>query len=153
PHQVAVIVECLTDNKNRTASEVKLLFKAGQMGTPGSVAWMFDRVGIVEGSNPDRALDLESVAIEAGAQNVESMAEEQEEESDQLLARFFSDPNDLDTVNKFLSANGWEISKCELGYAPKNLVALNGDQEKEVVEFLQDMDENDDVHRVYAAIK
>ncbi len=151
PHKVAVIVECLTDNKNRTASEIKLLFKAGQMGTPGSVAWMFDRSGIIEATHKDKSLDAESVAIEFGAQNVEALEKEEVPEG-QLGARFFAEIADLDTVNKALTAAGWNITKSELGYVPKNLVELNAEQEKAVYAFLQEIDDFDDVHRVYAAI-
>lgn len=152
PHQVAVIVECLTDNKNRTASEIKLLFKKGQMGNPGSVGWMFDRMGLIEATHAQADVDIESAAIEAGAQNVEPL--EKEEIKDAALgARFFTEMTDLDAVNKALSALGWKISKSELGYVPKNLVELTSDKEKEVVEFLQEIDGFDDVHRVYAAVK
>ncbi len=152
PHKVPVIVECLTDNKNRTASEIKVIFRQGQIGTPGSVAWMFDRMGIVEATHSDKSLDIESVAIEVGAQNVEPL--EKEEVAEGLIgARFFSESSDLDVVNKGLIAAGWNVTKFELGYVPKNLVELSGDQEKEVVAFLQEIDDNDDVHRVYAAIK
>ena len=149
PHQVPVIVECLTDNKNRTASEVKQLFKKGQMGTPGSVAWMFDNVGIIEATHSDTTLDLESVAIEANAQNVEPL---EDKEEGVIGARFFTETSDLDIVNKALQALDWQILKSELGYNPKSLVELNSEQEKEVIEFLQNMDDYDDVHRVYAGI-
>src|SRR6266702_214397 len=71
PHKVPVIVECLTDNRSRTAPEIRVLFKAGQLGAIGSVAWMFNHVGIVEAHHANVAQDLETVAIEAGAQNVE----------------------------------------------------------------------------------
>lgn len=152
PHKVPVIVECLTDNKNRTVTEVKQLFKHGHMGSIGSVAWMFDRMGIIEATHADAALDFESAAIEAGAQNVEAL-EKEEVAAGQVGARFFTDPTDLDSVNKALTAGKWNITKSELGYVPKNYVDLNAEQEKEVVAFLQDMDDFDDVHRVYAAIK
>lgn len=152
PHQVPVIVECLTDNKNRTASEIKLLFKQGHMGSIGSVAWMFDRMGIIEATHEDKSIDFESAAIEAGAQNVEAL-ETQEVAAGHIGARFFTDPADLDSVNKHLTAAKWNISKSELGYVPKNLVELNQEQEKEVIQFLQEMDDFDDVHRVYAGVK
>lgn len=152
PHKVPVIVECLTDNKNRTASEIKVIFRQGQIGTPGSVAWMFDRMGIIEATHTDKSLDIESVAIEVGAQNVEPL--EKEEVAEGLVgARFFSEASDLDVVNKALNAAGWNVTKFELGYVPKNLVELSAEQEKEVVAFLQEIDDNDDVHRVYAAVK
>ncbi len=152
PHKVPIIVECLTDNKNRTASEVKVIFRAGQIGAPGSVAWMFDRMGLLDATHTDKSLDVESVAIEVGAQNVEPLTGD-DVPADQIGATFLSDPTDLDVVNKALTAAGWSVSKSELGYVPKNLVELTADQEKEVVAFLQEIDDNDDVHRVYAAIK
>lgn len=152
PHQVPVIIECLTDNKNRTATEIKVLFRAGQMGQPGSVGWMFDRVGIIEATHTDKSLDIESVAIEAGAQNVEPL-ESSEVTEGQIGARFFTDPSDLDVVSKAIIGFKWDVTKSELGYNPKNLVNVSGEAEKEVIQFLQDIDGCDDVHRVYAALK
>jgi YebC/PmpR family DNA-binding regulatory protein len=152
PHKVPVIVECLTDNKNRTASEIKVIFRQGQIGNPGSVSWMFDRMGIIEATHTDMSLDIESVAIEVGAQNVEPL--EKEDVAEGLVgARFFSEVADLDVCNKALNAAGWNVTKFELGYVPKNLVELTPEQEKEVIAFLQEIDNNDDVHRVYAALK
>lgn len=152
PHQVAVIVEILTDNKNRSSHEVKQLFKKGQMGAPGSVGWMFDHTGIIEATHEDKNLDIESVAIEVGAQNVEPL-DASEVSAEQIGARFIADVSDLDTANKALQAAGWNVTKAELGYVPKNLVALSGEAEKEVIEFLHEMDDYDDTHRVYAALK
>src|SRR5271170_3119363 len=73
PHKVPVIVECLTDNRSRTAPEIRVLFKAGHLGEIGSVAWMFNHLGLVEAHHANAAQDLETVAIEAGAQNVEPL--------------------------------------------------------------------------------
>ena len=67
PGKVPIIIECLTDNRNRTAPEIRVLFKGGQLGTMGSVAWMFEHVGMVEAHHPTAGQDLEAVAIEAGA--------------------------------------------------------------------------------------
>lgn len=97
-------------------------------------------------------LDIESVAIEMGAQNVEPL-EKQEVGEGHIGARFFAEVADLEGANKALTAAGWHITKSELGYVPKNLVELSPEQEKEVVLFLQEIDEFDDVHRVYAAVK
>src|SRR2546425_1849969 len=93
PGKVPVIVECLTDNRNRTAPEIRVLFKAGQLGAIGSVAWMFHHVGLVEAHHGDQSLDLETVAIEAGAQNVERL-EADEVPIGHLGARFFCDRAD-----------------------------------------------------------
>jgi YebC/PmpR family DNA-binding regulatory protein len=155
PHQVPLIVECMTDNKNRTAADIRVLFRKAQLGASGSVGWMFDRMGIIEATHADTSLDLEGAAIEAGAQNVEKLEEVQKDEDGKTLlgGRFFSDPTDLDTVRTALQNAGWNVTMSELGYIPKNYVELSEDQLKEVTEFLQTVDDNDDVHRVYAAIK
>jgi YebC/PmpR family DNA-binding regulatory protein len=143
PHKVPVIVECLTDNRHRTAPEIRVLFKAGQLGAPGSVAWMFDPIGIVEATG--RADDLEAVAIEAGAQNVERL--------DGAEVRFTCERADLDAVSRYLKNAGWNVTASEMGYAAKNEVELPEAQRHEVVAFLNALDEHDDVHRVYVAMK
>jgi YebC/PmpR family DNA-binding regulatory protein len=153
PHKVPVIVECLTDNRNRTNSEVRSVFNhGGQLGSIGSVAWMFDRVGIVEGTHKDKSLDLETVAIEIGAQNVEPLESDEVPEG-MIGARFFTDPEDLDATNKAAHATGWSVTKAELGYNPKNYPDLTEEQQKEVIKWLQDIDDCEDVHRVYTAMR
>src|ERR1700730_7405625 len=77
PHKVPVIVEVLTDNNNRTAPEMRVLFKKGQLGAPGSNKFLFDHVGLVEAHPPDPASDIEAAAIEAGANEVEPLTHEQ----------------------------------------------------------------------------
>lgn len=152
PHKVPVIVECLTENKNRTAAEVRTLFRKGTLGAIGSVAWMFDRIGLVEAANNNTKLDIEEAAIEANAQNVEAM-DASEVEAGQIGARFFTDPTDLDLVTKTLRDANWVISKSELTYVPKTPVELADEPRKEVEKFLEDIDDCDDVHRVYPALK
>src|SRR5512142_2995793 len=71
PHKVPIVVECLTDNRNRTAPEIRQLFRAGSLGQPGSVGFFFNHVGVVEGTHPDPNRDAEGDAIEAGAQEFE----------------------------------------------------------------------------------
>src|SRR5258706_8349986 len=73
PHKIPVIVEALTDNVNRTAPELRVLFKKGQLGVSGSNKFLFDHVGLAEAHHPDAATDIEAAAIEAGAQNVEPL--------------------------------------------------------------------------------
>lgn len=152
PHKVPVIVECLTDNKNRTASDVRVLFRKGQLGAMGAVAWMFDRLGVIEATNAKGGIDFEGAAIEAGAQDVEAL-ESEEVEDGHTGARFYTAPEDLDAVNKALTEQGWAVSKSELSYKAKSFVELNDEQKKEVYEFLGDIDDCDDVHRVYAGVK
>ncbi len=151
PHQVPVIIECLTENKNRTAADIRVLFRKGQIGAMGSVTWMFDRLGVVEATHTDATQDIEAAAIEAGAQNVEKL-EDAESQQGQTGARFFSDPKDLDACSKFLIKTGWTVTTAEMSYLVKNRVALQEAELKEVTEFLSALDDHDDVHRIYTAI-
>lgn len=152
PHKVPVIVECLTDNRNRTAPEIRVLFKDGHLGAIGSVTWMFNHMGIVEAHRANAAQDLETVAIEAGAQNVEPL-EADEVTAGHIGARFFCDRADLDAVSKFLAKAGWTVTTSEMSYMAKNIVDVPDAQRQEVVAFLNALDEHDDVHRVYTAMK
>ena len=152
PHKVPVIVECLTDNRNRTAPEIRFLFKTGQLGAIGSVAWMFHHVGVVEAHHANATQDLETVAIEAGAQNVEPL-EADEVAAGHIGARFYCDRADLDAVSKFLTKAQWTVTTSEMSYVAKNPVEVPGPQRAEVVAFLNAIDEHDDVHRVYTAMK
>lgn len=152
PSKVPIIVECLTDNRNRTAPEIRQLFKQGQLGAPGCVAFMFDRWGIVEANHPDRSQDIETAAIEAGAQEVQPLTGEDVPEN-HIGARFLCHTTDLDAVAKFLKAAKWNVTASEMSYLAKNYVELSEPQKKEVSEFLNALDEHDDVHRVYAALK
>jgi len=152
PAKIPVIVECQTDNKNRTASEVRQLFKGGHLGAIGSVTWMFDHWGVVEATHPDKTQDIEGAAIEAGAQNVEPLEAEDVPEGS-VGARFYCDRPALDAVSKFLAKAGWAVTASEMRYVAKNFPDLTEAQRKEVAEFLNGIDDHDDVHRVYAAIK
>src|SRR5438477_13198226 len=73
PHKVPIVVECLTDNRNRTAPEIRNLFKAGSLGQPGSVAFFFNHLGVVDATHPDGHRDAEGDAIEAGAQEIDAL--------------------------------------------------------------------------------
>lgn len=146
-HNVPVIVECMTDNRNRTAPDIRSIWKDGQFGS--KVTYLFDHCGIVEASKPEAGLDLETAAIEAGAQDVEPLENVDEEHSG---GRFFTDRTDLDTVANALRAAGWSVAAAELGYRPKNLVTLPDEQRDQVAAFLERIDDHDDVHRVYAAL-
>jgi transcriptional/translational regulatory protein YebC/TACO1 len=112
---------------------------------------MFDRLGLVEATHLEQK-DIEEAAIEAGAQNVEPMEKDDLGEA-RTGAVFFTEVTDLNAVSNALTEAGWKVTTSELGYRAKNLVELPPEQLKEVTEFLQDIDDNDDVHRVYAALK
>jgi YebC/PmpR family DNA-binding regulatory protein len=151
PNKVPVIIECLTDNRNRTASDIRSLFRKGQLGNAGSVAWMFDRLGVVEATKEGTA-DIEEAAIEANAQNVEPL-DKADVPAGHTGGRFFTDPTDLDAVSKYLIGKGWNVTTSELSYIAKNAVELAGPEKAEVVEFLSEIDDHDDVHRLYTAVK
>jgi YebC/PmpR family DNA-binding regulatory protein len=150
PHRVAVVVECLTDNVNRTAPEMRMLFRKGQLGTPGSVTWDFDHVGLIE-AEPAQAgngADPEVAAIEAGAQDFEPG----EEEGSTL---FLTDAADLDLVSRALPAQGFTVLSAKLGYRAKNPVdpaSLGAEALEEVEAFLAAIDENEDVQNVFVGL-
>jgi len=143
PHQVAVIVECLTDNRARTATNVRNIFRKGQLGVSGSVSWDFKREGIIE-ADPPAGADAESAAIEAGAQDLEP--------GEEGATRFFTEPSDLDSVTKALAAQGWRVSASKPGWRAKNPIALDEAARKETEAFLQALDADDDVQEIYAAL-
>src|SRR5437899_2056847 len=152
PHKVPVVVECLTDNRNRTAPEIRNLFKAGSLGQPGSVSFFFNHLGVVEATHPDAKRDAEGDAIEAGAQEIEPLEPEEVPEG-RKGARFLTELKDLDPVSKALKAAGWTIIASEMRYIAKNFPELSAGDRKEVTDFLNALDDHDDVHRVYAAVK
>jgi YebC/PmpR family DNA-binding regulatory protein len=145
PHQVPVIVECLTDNKNRTATNIRVLFRKGQIATTGAVSWDFNRMGVIEASPPEGGADAEAAAIEAGAQELEP--------GDEGATRFLTAPTDLDAVSRALTGLGWTVSAQNLAWVAKNPVHLEGEARAEVESFLEAMDEDDDVQNIYVGLK
>lgn len=155
PHKVPVVVEVYTDNVNRTAPEVRHIFRKGQLGTTGSNKFLFDHTGIVEAYSTDPKADLEGAAIEAGANEVEPLTREQNDDIAEgaIGARFLADRAAVHTVSKWLSQNGWKVITSEIGYIAKAYPVLTEQQRVEAGEFLQSLDDHDDVHRVWAALR
>ena len=155
PHKVPVIVEVYTDNPNRTAPEIRVLFKKGQLGTTGSNKFLFDQTGLVEAFHPDPGVDREEAAIEAGANEVEPLEGSQNDDIPEGVtgARFITDRTAVHSASQWLSQNGWTVVTSELGFLPKQFPELTEDQQAEVGEFLQALDDHEDVHRVWAALK
>ena len=148
PHRVPVMVECLTDNVNRAASEMRVLFRKGQLGSSGSVAWDFDHVGMIEAEPTTAGADPELAAIEAGAQDFEA--------ADEGVTVFLTDPGDLDLVSRALAAQGFAVLSAKLGYKPKNPVdpaSLDAEQLEEVESFLAALDASEDVQQVFAGLR
>jgi YebC/PmpR family DNA-binding regulatory protein len=155
PHKVPVIVEVYTDNTNRTTPEIRVLFRDGQLGAPGSNKFLFDHVGLVEAYTNKAGVDLEEAAIEAGANEVETLTHDQNDDipADQIGARFITERTATAAVTTWLKSNGWSVVTSEIGYVAKNFPTLTDEQRAEAGEFLQALEEHDDVHRVWTAIK
>ena len=155
PHNVPVIVEVYTDNVNRTAPEIRVLFKRGQLATAGSNKFLFDHVGLVEAHHPDSTIDREAAAIEAGANEVEALTHAQNDDIPEGTtgAKFICDRTALHAISQWLSQNGWTVVTSEMGYVPKQFPELTEAELNDVGEFLHELDEHDDVHRVWAAVK
>jgi len=148
PHRVPVVVECLTDNVNRTAPEIRVLFRKGQLGTPGSVTWDFDHVGMLEAEPAAPGADPEVAAIEAGAQDFEPGDEDG-------TTLFLTDAADLDLVSRALPDHGFKVLSAKLGYKAKNPVAassLSPEALEEVESFLAALDGHDDVQNVFVGL-
>ena len=147
PHRVALMVECLTDNVNRTAPEMRVLFRKGQLGESGSVAWDFDHLGMIEAEALQAGADPELAAIEAGAQDFEP--------GEEGVTVFLTSPADLDLVSRALPAQGFTVLSAKLGYKPKNPVnpaSLSATDLEEVEAFLAAIDANDDVQNVFVGL-
>ncbi len=144
PHQVPIIVECLTDNRTRTAANVRQLFRKGHLAATGAISWDFARLGAIDAHAPAGA-DAESAAIEAGAQDLEA--------GDEGVTHFFTEPHDLDHVRKALEHAGWKVESAALVWRAKNPVKLaDAAHRAEVDDFLAEMDEDDDVQTIYAGL-
>lgn len=144
PHRVPVIVECLTDNANRTASNIRVLFRKGQLGALGSVSWDFDHLGMIEALPESAGADAELAAIESGASDLEP--------ADDGATLFLTEPAEIDAVCRALPTYGFVVRSAELGYRPRNPVTLGDAERAEVEAFLEAVDADDDVQNVFAGL-
>jgi YebC/PmpR family DNA-binding regulatory protein len=144
PHRVPVIVECLTDNTNRTASNIRVIFRKGQLGALGSVSWDFDYLGMIEATPEGADADAELAAIEAGARDLEP--------GEDGATLFLTEPAELDAVARALPSYGFTVQSAELGYRPKNPLTLGDAERAEVEAFLESVDADDDVQHVYVGL-
>jgi len=147
PGGVAVHVIALTDNRNRTTSEVRHLFSknGGELGSPGSVAWMFERKGFV--AVPVDAIDEErllELVLEAGG-------EDMQREGDQF--EIVTEPDAFLAVREALEAQEIAIGSAEVSMQPQNVVALDREKAEKVVNLLEALDDHDDVQKVAANLQ
>jgi YebC/PmpR family DNA-binding regulatory protein len=143
PGGAAVLVDALTDNRNRTSAEVRHAFTKhnGSLGEPGSVAWIFEKRGVVT-VDGDRYSEEELIpAIDAGAEDVS-------DEGEQL--RVLCDPGDLGTVRTALESAGVEISSSDISMEPKSTVEVKGNDAKSLLNLIETLEEHDDVGEVHA---
>jgi YebC/PmpR family DNA-binding regulatory protein len=144
PGGAAIIVEGLTDNRNRTAAEVRHLFTrfGGSLGTPGSVAWMFDRKGVVlvgggDGVDGDELL---LAAAEGGAEDVRD---------DDGVWQVIADPADLPSVRSTVEQAGFPVESVELAMLPQSIVSVETDQARSLLHLVEALEDNDDVQDVF----
>ena len=144
PGGVAVLIEVVTDNRNRAASDVRYVFSknGGKLGTSGSVSYLFERKGVV--LVPKEEIDEEElmeVALEAGAEDVEVS------ESDY---RVVTAPEDFATVRESLKGAGIAFENAEITMQPQNSIDLDASTAKQTLRLIDALEENDDVQEVYA---
>ncbi len=150
PHMVPVVVECLTDNRNRTASNIRVIFDkhGGQLAASGGVTWDFDRLGCVEATH-EGEVDPETEAIEAGAQDLEV----DDEADGGASTSFYTEPTDLDAVRQALEERGWSVSSAALIYKSKNPVSLDDADARAAIEgFFEVLDDDDDVQNLFVGL-
>jgi YebC/PmpR family DNA-binding regulatory protein len=144
PGGVAVLVDCLTDNRNRTVADIKHLFErnGGNLGEPGCVAWMFEKKGLIvfEKDKVDEE-QLINLALEAGAEDVREEGQEFE---------VTSDPSNFESVKAAIDKAGLAYSLAEISMVPKNTVKLEGKKAQQMLNLMQALEDNDDVSHVYA---
>jgi YebC/PmpR family DNA-binding regulatory protein len=144
PGGVALIVEALTDNRNRTASEIRHLFGKhdGNLGETGSVAWLFERRGVVLVAGSVDEDELTLAAAEGGAEDVQR---------DGSTYQVISAPEDLRPVREAIEAAGFTADSAELTMVPKTTIEIEDEaQAKKVLRLVDALEENDDVQEVYA---
>ncbi|SRR5712691_2119518 len=144
PGGVSVMVEAATDNRNRTASEIRAVFTRhnSKLGESGSVQWIFEQKGIIEVDASGRSADdLVLMAIDAGAEDVEV---------DGSLVTVYTTPSAFEKVRAALDKAGVKIASAELSMRPSQTVRVEGDQAQKVIHLVEALEELDDVQRVHA---
>ncbi len=145
PHGIAVVVECLSDNKNRTVGAIRAIFtkRGGNLGTSGSVAFMFDRksVFVVKKDNISDMDEFELEIIDAGAEDIEI--------DDEGKVIITAAKEDFGKLQKKLEELNVEIESAQLEYIPKDRKELPVEQAKKVLQLIEDFEDNDDVQNVY----
>ncbi len=141
---VAVLVETMTDNRNRTVAEIRHIFSknGGNMGEAGSVAWMFDKKGYIVVDKEAKSEDeLFEIVSEAGADDMQDAGD---------VFEIYTAPENYHAVEEAIKAAGIEPQASELSMIPQNFIKLEGDDAKKMLKLYEAIDDNDDVQKVYA---
>ena len=143
PGGAAILVEALTDNRNRTSAEVRHAFSKhnGSLGEPGSVAWIFEKRGVLAVDGARYGEDDLIAAIDAGAEDVREEGE---------LLRVLCEPASLSAVREVLEAGGVEIQSADVTMEPKSTVEIKGSDAKSLLGLIEDLEDDDDVNEVHA---
>jgi YebC/PmpR family DNA-binding regulatory protein len=144
PNGVAVMVEAMTDNRNRTVAEIRHIFSknGGNMGESGSVGWMFDKKGYFVVDKAAKSEDeLFEIAIEAGADDMQDDGE---------VFEIFTTPDNFESVNDAIKKAGIEPQAAEISMIPQNYIKLEGADARTMMKLYDALDDNDDVQKVYA---
>ncbi len=146
PGGVAVMVDILTDNRNRTAAELRHIFSKGNgnLGESGCVSWMFDTRGLIvfEKANIDEE-ELFDLALEAGADDVEEIAEDG-------TIEVLTTPENFEAVKQAFDKKGWSYVSAEITKIPQNTVKLEGKEAEQMLRLMEKIEDSDDVQNVYA---
>ncbi|RLB89445.1 MAG: YebC/PmpR family DNA-binding transcriptional regulator [Deltaproteobacteria bacterium] len=143
PGGVAVLVECLTDNKNRSIADVRYIFgkAGGNVGTDGCVAWMFDKKGLISVSKEDSDEEtLMEVALEAGAEDIT-------DEGD--VFEIITAPEDFDAVKEAVDTAQIKYDVAEITMLPQNMTAVEGKEAEQMIRFMEALDDCDDIQKFY----
>ena len=144
PGGVAVLVECLTDNRNRTIAEVRQVFNkaGGNVGTDGCVAWMFDKKGLIivnkEDSDEETLMEL---ALDAGAEDIKEEAESFE---------IICDPAEFEAVKEAIDAAQIKYEMAEITMIPQNMTKVEGKEAEQMINFMEALDDCDDIQKFYS---
>lgn len=143
PHGIAVIIQSVTDNRNRTVAELRHMISKhnGNLGESGSVAWMFERKGVVtieKGTHTED--DVMEIILEVGADDLKT-----EEETFEVISSI----ENLEPVRKALEEKGYKIESASMQYVPKDLVSLDESKSSDVIRFLEALEEHDDVQNLF----
>lgn len=144
PGGVAMLIDCLTDNRNRAVADIKHLFDrhGGNLGEPGCVAWIFEKKGLIvfekEQVDEEKLLEL---ALEAGAEDVKEHDDQHE---------VVMDPSDFEAVKKAFDDAGMTYTLAEVGMIPQNTVKLEGKKAEQMLNLMEALEDHDDISHVYA---